>query len=343
MKWIVVGALVLSYFTRIASAACSDDKHSFVVVLDLNAIDSANNQFGEPRQRVYSFPVVADESLAKDIHDRESWDSVKDRLQAHGTTGRWKAGRGGVVQVSAYGSVDQIANVEFKFGEKPRLSRLSRDVVELVRIAREIGVKAVDRDDDSDSRIWRDCHTLEHRRAELTVKAVAAKRVEEKKDSPPAKVTYWPGVFSTQVTTGPREGLFLSADVPLTKASQLKVNDAGTDLELGDEPGGFYAGIDYTLGDILSEPNGLWDRLVLKGMVLASRSPWQSYGWGVGLRSIDIPWLGIQLDTITPFIGYTYTRQDAVAGQPSQGRNSELRVGVSLNLNKAVAWAKSDD
>jgi len=327
--------------------------HSFVVVFDLRSIDAANDEFGEPRPRVYSFSVASDRKLANDITMRAPWDTIAARLQAHGTSTRWIAARGGNVEVSAYGSRDQIEEVHFNFTEKPRLTRLGQDIVDLIRIAREISVAAVDRSESAE-RIWRQCHALNLPRAELTVKAVAAKAAdkaekpeggEKKKEegSASARVTYWPGVFSTKVTTGPREGLYLSADVPLTKASQLKLNDAGTDVQLGNEPGAFYVGANYTLGDALSEPTGLLDRFVIKGMLKAGRNPSDSYGWAIGVRSIDIPWLGIHLDTITPFAGYTYTRQATPKGQPSRGRNSELRFGVSVNLSSAVKWVKHDD
>ena len=319
--------------------------HTFVVVFDLNAVDAANDDFGDARQRVYSFPVQADPKLATEIADHAAWKAIAKRLAAHGMSARWIGTRGDVVRVFAYGSRQQISEVQFRFDETPRLSRLSSDLIDLIRIAAAIGVTAENRADE-DEAVWSGCHELGLRRSDLTVKAIAAKvppkPADDAQQKEPVKTTFWPAVFSVKTVNGPREALFLSADVALTKASQLKLNDAGTDVTLRDEQTTFYAGVNYTFGDVLSEPERFLRSVVLKGMVKAGRAPWSSYGWAVGLRSIDLDWLGIHLDAITPFAGYTYTREDAPPGQTKRGRNSEFRLGVSLNLSSAVKWIKPD-
>lgn len=149
--------------------------------------------------------------------------------------------------------------------------------------------------------------------------------------------------LKAEIITGPREHWFLSADVPVTKAEQLKLNSTTGELELANEPSAFYIGLNFLLGDLLATKQSLADVLALKLLVKASSHPLDSIGIGVALRGRHLKKYGLNFDLISPFVGVTFTLQDVESAdgvRPDGGRNSELRFGVALNLDQALSWAK---
>lgn len=143
--------------------------------------------------------------------------------------------------------------------------------------------------------------------------------------------------------TGPKEHWFFSADVPLTKASQLQTNEQTGQVELADEPSTFYVGVNFMWGDLAAADQGFFSNVVFKGLLKASRRPLDSLGFGMSMRGLHLKSFGLDFDTLSPFCAITFTKQDrATAGSGAEGggRNHEVRFGVALNLDKALAWVK---
>lgn len=144
--------------------------------------------------------------------------------------------------------------------------------------------------------------------------------------------------------TGPTERLHLSTDIPVNEVEQLQIDDENQQLVLRDEPSRFYLGLNYQFGDAEIQHRGkrFWKNFYLKGMIEASSEPLDSWGVGVGLNGIPFAKSFLDLSTLAPFIGYTFTKEadsetDGTLA-PKAGRNAELRFGMSLNLTKALAW-----
>lgn len=336
-----------------SSLIASEESPKFVVVVDITKLDESNDPFGNPKKRMLSFENTA---RYKALYDGLLADApLDDVMKLAGELGagletRWISKQGDRLAVFVFADPKNLRGVAVHFEEKNRLTRLSKDIVTAIELAGAIAGRpqAIEANEPVNSRLF--YYPLKRRRAELTIQT-AIRQMNEipatntEPLTPKVEASKPDQMPSVTLITGPREALFLSADVPLNHASQLKLNDAKNGVELKDEPGTFYVGVDYTFGDILSEPSGFWDRVVLKGLIKASKQPWDSIGWAIAVRSLEIPFLGIQLDLITPFAGYTYTRQDEVpvTGQkPRRRRNSERRFGVSLNLDSALSWVKKE-
>jgi hypothetical protein len=141
--------------------------------------------------------------------------------------------------------------------------------------------------------------------------------------------------------TGPKEHWFLSAAVPLTKASALKPDAKTGQLVLEEEPSAFYVGVNFLLGDLSDDSRTLLENLVVSALIKASRQPLDSLGATIGLRGQYLSRFGLNLDVLTPFVGWTFTKEAASAdGIVSElgSRNAELRFGVALNLDQALKW-----
>lgn len=150
-----------------------------------------------------------------------------------------------------------------------------------------------------------------------------------------------PAKPSVDLSTGPREHWFLSADVPVTKAEALMFDEDTGQVTLGTEPSTFYIGLNFLAGDIKDPKRTFLGNLVVKGLLKASNRPLDSVGIGVGLRGQYLSKIGLNLDVLTPFIAVTFTQEDLEEnGEVTRRarRNSELRFGVSLNLDQAAKW-----
>jgi hypothetical protein len=146
---------------------------------------------------------------------------------------------------------------------------------------------------------------------------------------------------SVDVITGPREHWFLSADVPITAAEALTFDKDTGQVTLGDEPSTFYLGVNFLVGDLKDPKRSFIGNVVVKGLLKASNRPLDSYGFALGLRGQYLSKLGLNLDALTPLVAMTFTQEDVeengVVTRRAR-RNSELRFGVSLNLDQAVKW-----
>jgi hypothetical protein len=145
-----------------------------------------------------------------------------------------------------------------------------------------------------------------------------------------------------ELLTGPIEHWFLSADVPLNDVKALSFDKDTNQVTLSDEPSTFYLGVNFLLGDIKETSRPFLQNLVFKAMLKASKHPLDSVGVAIGLRGQWLAKWGLNLDALTPFVGWTSTQEDAVETNGTvtkrARRNSELRFGVSLNLDQAVKW-----
>jgi hypothetical protein len=140
---------------------------------------------------------------------------------------------------------------------------------------------------------------------------------------------------TTKFLSGPLEHWSISADVFTTRETPFKTNDSGT-VVLDGTPPIFYVSLNFLLGDLPSAERTLLQNIELKWLLQGSDSPFDSVGFGVGLRGSYAKRFGFDFDLLSPFVGWTWTAaQDS--GQP---RVLETRFGVSLNINKALDWAK---
>lgn len=150
---------------------------------------------------------------------------------------------------------------------------------------------------------------------------------------------------SIEIITGPAEHWFLSADIAINDVEQLKFDtDTGMLSERG-EPSPVYLGINYQLGDIHTKGKLFWKNFVLKGMIEASSTPSESLGAAIGYRGFTRKKHGLDLTTFSPWIGYTFTKEDEMDSMGgftrNTARNSEFRWGISVNLDKLFGWVKS--
>ena len=180
----------------------------------------------------------------------------------------------------------------------------------------------------------RGSYGLERVRSNLKVTVTQAMAGDEAADGTPAEQK-----AEVTLTTGPEEHWFLSADLPVRRTNELKFDAATNSLNAAQTPSTFYIGADYMIGDLLHDPgtSSLLGNLVIKGMVKASTNPIESFGFGIGLRGNYI----LNLDLVSPFIGYVFTRTDAAAPEvvAKTGTLSRtFQVGVSFNLDQALGW-----
>lgn len=145
---------------------------------------------------------------------------------------------------------------------------------------------------------------------------------------------------SIRALAGPKEHFFISADLPVNKASELSYNSE-TDLVTSREaPSTFYAGLSYMLGDLLTPERAPTESLVLKGLVKISKRPLESYGVALGYRFGRIDRWGVELDAFSPFVGYIWTEEPR-SDQPEKTRHKgTVRYGISVNIDTALGWMK---
>lgn len=183
--------------------------------------------------------------------------------------------------------------------------------------------------------------------------------LREKRSDMTIKVTYKEGpadpkpdkVFAAEdITTGPKEHWHLSLDVPVTKFSQVKYNQETKSLDTVKAPTRVYLGIDYMLGDLLttnhkwSDWKRLYERVILKAMILASNKPLDSLGIGVGYRLSKVQALGLELDAVTVFGAALISKEDALINGAGQSEykygKPKYVIGLSFNTGKAKDWLK---
>jgi len=246
--------------------------------------------------------------------------------QAHASKSidRWISQAGDELHI--YAITDKGITPQVKVDETARKTTLATDIRTLLRVATNVvGAQSTE---GARYRISAYRYTLTKRRANLTVTAAL---LNEKKEPGPT-------VATAKVVTGPTEHLFLSADVPLNSGKQLKFDDKNNAIVTRDDPKAFYASINGRLGDLFHDDRW-WEKIVIKGLVAASKHPLDGYGIGIGIRGDVFGRWGLELDGFSPFVAWMSVKNDetAIANGASK-RSSQTRIGISLNLDKAVDW-----
>lgn len=144
------------------------------------------------------------------------------------------------------------------------------------------------------------------------------------------------------LTTGPAEHWYLSTSVPLTTVRELQYVDSTGTFEPRDKPKQFLIGVNYMVGDVLSDsrpfPSGLSPGL----FVGASSKPFESLGFSIAYRLPAWSPMGLEFDLVTPFWGLirsTSDRRDGSGSVERDGRSVYKGVfGVSLNLDRVASW-----
>lgn len=140
---------------------------------------------------------------------------------------------------------------------------------------------------------------------------------------------------STKVISGSVEHWFLTADVMLSDDLKFGTDDDGG-VVLQGKPPTFYVGAGFLLGDLLTSDRPFWQNIVLKGFVKGTSRPQESVGFAIGLRGKYFNWPALNFETLSPFVAVTSTRTES--DQPLSERHVAARIGVSVNLDKALGW-----
>ncbi len=140
---------------------------------------------------------------------------------------------------------------------------------------------------------------------------------------------------TARLLSGPLEHWSLSADVFTTRETPFK-QDAGGTFVLDGKPPMFYVSLNFLLGDLPSAERKLWENIELKWLVKGSKNPFDSVGFGVGLRGGYAKRFGLDFDLLSPFVGWTWTEPE----DSTRNRVLETRFGIGVNINKALEWVK---
>lgn len=338
------------------TVAASQPAHQALVILDLRDASKSLN-------RVLTFPdgtskgvaelkskldaartndeVVAAVVQARKLLGIDSAGQAAGDQATRVQSDRWLATTGDALHVyvvyerNKKASTDAAEPVTIDIQEAVRDTRLAQDLATALKIASAVKAAA-----ELEAALYSRDYVLTKARATLTVTAALRPSSGDKQGD----VEHPSREVKATLITGPREHFFLSADLPITKATQLSYDDQTHELTSKDVPTTFYFAVDYTLGDILSAERTLWEGITLKAMFKISKNPLDSYGCGIGYRLRNTKLSFIELDAFSPFVAVLWTKQDAVnaAGQPALDSeyHANFRVGLTFNLDKALEWLK---
>lgn len=201
--------------------------------------------------------------------------------------------------------------------EKARKTTLKDHITLLVKLIAKEAARA------GEISMTENTYSLQKKRALLTV---TVSQGAEKK-------------VSFDMMTGPQEHWFLSADLTVAKLSNVKfTNDKGA-VEPKETPKQFYVGLNFMLGDILSERQALWKNFFFKGMIKFSKNPLDSYGLGIGYRFPPVKFLGLDISALSVFGALTWTKETSEI-QTGKLTKYQWQFGISYNLDKALSWIK---
>jgi len=242
---------------------------------------------------------------------------------------RWIMGKGTPVTVYVIFNHDQQKVPKVDFTEKERKTRLETDLATLIQLAQKIRTTEALAPTTSSFAVFKECHSLGRVRSTLEVTATADLK------SPASDDTTGPAKGNINVTTGPTEHAFLSADLAVNSINEVKL-DSGN-LVPKDNPSQFYVGFNYMVGDVLTEETSFWKSITGKLLIEASKHPTDSWGIAIGTRFKSLNLRLLQLDTFSPWVGYIWNRNDTLKGHEYKG---DWRFGISLNLDKALGWVQ---
>lgn len=138
---------------------------------------------------------------------------------------------------------------------------------------------------------------------------------------------------TTDLIAGPREMLYLSADLPVTKVKELQYDKASNQVTEKDAPENFYLGLNINpFYDVYTQHRSevFYRNFSLKLLVKASSRPRESMGVGLGYR----------FGMMDVFVAHMRTQDDPDIS--SGGGTSSTAAGVSFNISKAVDWLSGD-
>jgi hypothetical protein len=300
----------------------------WTVVFDLTKhekTDSAN--------RIYSFSDSNTElSKAKALlstDPKSALDGFRNNIAALPSSDRWIATKGSVLDIWLLTSTDVSLISTVQVSEESRKTQISTDLSSLLKgftpaAAVPLGVFAHETK-----------YILAKTRANVTVSVAGT-----------ADATIAPDTLKAQLITGPTEHLYLSADWSAKSINQLKYDSSTKQLVPKDNPSAFFIGLDYKIGDVFEDysASDFWKMIVFKGLLQASKTPFDAYGVAVGLRVGDLGFWGFSLDAFSPFAGYIWSKQDKLtsAGAPQLGgaRSHKFVAGLSFNLDTGLGWLK---
>lgn len=246
---------------------------------------------------------------------------------------RWIATKGGELTVHVLYDPSEINKVVVGYQETSRKLQIAEDIESLRGLMADPATLA------AGPELIKSRYLLTKVRARLTVKVDAEALLPG--DPTTAEGQAQPEELTLQgsLVTGPAENWFLSIDVPVTDVEKLELDKESGGL-VPKETSTYYLGVDYQLGDVLSERWSGVDGLVFKILLTLSDDPLASAGLGVGYRLRSLRIGGVNIDRFSPFLGYVSTRQDelAVDGTATRGgdRTEDFVFGISLNLDRAV-------
>lgn len=141
-------------------------------------------------------------------------------------------------------------------------------------------------------------------------------------------------ITTRTLTAGPREHMYLSADVPVTNIKQLTYDSSTSSIVEKDVPASFYLGINWQVGDVFTDYSeaDFLNNFSVKFLLKASNKPSESIGVG----------LGYSFNAIDIFAARIRTKDDASVGGASLGHTDATVVGVSFNITKGLEWIKKD-
>jgi hypothetical protein len=149
---------------------------------------------------------------------------------------------------------------------------------------------------------------------------------------------------SMKITTGPKEHLFISLDLPVDNKKTLKYDSTSQSLQPSGSTPQLYWAVNYQGGDVIdtSKLSGL-GRMSGKLMLQASSKPLDSFGVGVGFVLPKIELLNVDLSSFSIFAGHFWTKQDQLNNGKVNVNGSYSgmwRFGVSYSLDDALKWVK---
>ena len=127
-------------------------------------------------------------------------------------------------------------------------------------------------------------------------------------------------IHSPELTLGPAERWFLSADFSFSKAS-VKLAETPTPDASALKSKDFFIGLNFALGDLLADREDpiqsrpFWQELLFKIQVTPSTEPWSAWGFAVGLRGYNMKTILWNMDVVHPYVAI-----DRQAGDSSTRR-----------------------
>ena len=136
-------------------------------------------------------------------------------------------------------------------------------------------------------------------------------------------------IQKTILIMGPEENLYLTADIVVTKLTQLKYDAKSAAIFEKSKPADFFIGLNYKIGDVYTnyDYRNFHKDLSAKLLINASSRPLDKIGIGLGYSFS---------------FGEIFFARIHVKGEeaPSKWNNA---IGISLNLQRAASWLNSKE